>query len=69
MYEKHDVTGSMEKFMTLQAKMEEMNLPEEDPLAALYEGMDFVDDVSGHMLNKELVVKARRLEIEYFKKM
>ena len=69
MYEKQDVTQTIEKLMNIQAKMEEMNPPEEDPMAHLYTDMDFVDDVSGQMLDKSMATKARRLEIEYFKQM
>ena len=36
----------------------------------LYEGLEFVDDVHGHQhLDKALVIKARRLEMDFFKKM
>ena len=33
----------------------------------LYEGPEFVDDVSGLFLNKELAIQARKLEIYFFK--
>ena len=36
----------------------------------LYKGMDFIDDVhSGKYLDKEMVIEARRLELEFFRKM
>ena len=35
----------------------------------LYSGKDFYDDVSGKYLDKTLAIKARCLEIEFFRKM
>ena len=48
--------------------------PHDDSIDAwwndLYRGVDFFDDVNDNKaLNHELVVKVRRLEIDYFKKM
>ena len=38
-------------------------------MSNLYSGKDFFDDVHGKLLNKEMATEARRLEIEFFKKM
>ena len=36
----------------------------------MYEGMEFIDDVhGGKVLNKDMVIQARRLEMDFFKKM
>ena len=35
----------------------------------IYEGYDFVDDVSNQVLDKEMAFQARRLETDFFKKM
>ncbi len=42
---------------------------DEDPHVTLYQEFDFVDDVSGKPLNHSLATEARRLEIEFFRKM
>ncbi len=45
---------------------------EEDDLwwyRQLYEGMEFHDDVKGGKLDKELMIRARKAEIEFFKKL
>ena len=60
--------------MAIQQKMEhEVAPPEEgnelDAYYDLYRGCDFVDDVSGQPLDKDLAVMARKLEIDVFKSM
>ncbi len=35
----------------------------------LYEGLEFTDDLTGAPLDKDLAIKARKLEMDYFKKM
>ena len=65
-----DVTDSIQKLMKVHEKLERMEVPpEEDPFASLYEGMEFVDDISGAPLVKELAIAARKLEIDFFKRM
>ena len=64
-----DISTPFGQLMQVQEKIEAATPPEEDPLAALYEGADFFDDVTGAPLNKKLATEARRLEIEYFRKM
>ena len=42
---------------------------EEDPFGRLFEGMEFVDDITGWPLIKALAIEARKKEIEYFRRM
>ena len=66
----YDVTQSIAKLMKVHEKLENMESPpEEDPFAQLYDGLEFVDDISGSSLIKELAVEARKKEIEFFKQM
>ena len=46
-------------------------LTEADPHAKdeLYKDFEFIDDVSGRVLDHELAVKARKLEMDFFRKM
>ncbi len=68
--ETFDVTRGMNKLMKLHEKMDKMvNPPEEDPFSQLYDGLEFIDDISGAPLVKELAIEARKLEIDYFKSM
>ena len=57
--------------MAAQAKLEHMEPPHEEEGTArfrgLYDGQEFVDDVTGLHLNKDLAVQARRVEIDFFK--
>ncbi len=68
-----DVTSAFGRLMALQLKSEEMAVPpEEDHMQDfedLYEGMEFIDDVSGLPLDREEAIKARIKELEYFKTM
>ncbi len=64
-----DITTSFGQLMSIQAKVDLATPPEEDPFQALYEEAEFVDDNSGMPLDKELAIQARKLEVEYFRKM
>ena len=66
---KFDITGPMEKLLSVQQAEELATPPDEDPMAELYRDSEFVDDTSGIMLDKGMAIAARRLEIEYFRKM
>ena len=43
--------------------------PEEDPFKDLYEGCEFMDDIHGVPLDREEAIKARRVEMDYFRDM
>ena len=58
-----DITDITEHISAL--VKDEMPTPHDD----LYDNYDFVDDVSGQDLNKELAAAARKLEIDFFRKM
>ncbi len=64
-----DLTTPFGQLMRVQEKIELATPPEEDPFAMLYEDGEFVDDISGAPLNKAMAIQARKLEIEFFKKM
>ena len=53
--------------MAAQAKLEHVEPPHEEEGTArfrgLYDGQEFVDDVTGLHLNKDLAVQARRVEL------
>ena len=57
--------------MAVQAKMELVEPPHEAEgttcLRDLYEGQEFVDDVSGLPLDKGLATQARRVEMGFFR--
>ena len=69
-----EIGPALEKLMAVQEKLSQ-EAYEETPHEAggsakfheLYEGQEFVDDVSGIFLNKELGIQARKLEIDFFK--
>ncbi len=66
----YDVTNEVQKLMKIHEKLEEMETPpEEDVMEYLYEGMEFVDDITGAPLDKSQAVKARKEEMEYFRRM
>ena len=69
--EKFEIGPTVEKLMSIQAKMELVEPPHEAEgttcLRDLYEGQEFVDDVSGLPLDKELAIKARMVEIGFFR--
>ena len=73
-----DITLPFGKLMEVQEKAERLlkiqqclqaatGPPEEDPFSQIYDGMEFVDDVSGEPLDKAEAVKARKLEMTFFK--
>ena len=68
MYKKHDITNAVNAIMEVQAKLKEVGPPEEDPMAELYRDVEFVDDVTGAPLDKNLTMAARRSEIAFFRK-
>ena len=56
--------------MALQDKLDKATIPpEEDPFERLYDGVEFVDDVSGVDLDKQLATQARRVQLAFYKKM
>ena len=65
-----EATGTIKQLMAVTEKLEEV--PEEDlgldRLKELYQDLDFVDDLTGEPLDKDEMVKARKLEIEFFKR-
>ena len=68
--EEYDITETFEKLLSVHEKYEPMQTPaEEDPFATLYDGLEFRDDISGAPLDKEEAIKARRKEIEFFKRL
>ena len=66
-----EIGNAIEKLMAVQTKMECAEPPHEQAgstrFQELYAGQEFVDDVSGLHLNKDLAIQARRVEIEFFK--
>ncbi len=70
-YNALDATEEMQNLLTMQENLEKVVPPEEQldlsEYKAMYEGMEFVDDVTGLQLDKDLAVKARRAEMTYFK--
>ena len=69
-----DITQPFGKLMACQQKLEALSSlaaetcpPEEDPFMYMYEDMEFVDDVSGEPLERGEAIKARRLEMDYFR--
>ena len=69
MQKKFDITGPMEQLLSVQKAEELATPPDEDPMAELYRDSEFIDDTTGIQLEKTKAIAARRLEIEYFKKM
>ena len=69
MQKQFDISTPFGRIMAVQQKIELATPPEEDPFSALYDDFEFVDDTTGVPLDKELAIQARRLEIEYFRKM
>ena len=57
--------------MAAQAKIEFVEPPHEKEgttwFRDLYEGQEFIDDVTGLYLKKDLAVQARKVEIDFFK--
>ena len=70
MQEVLDVSKPFGQLMALQDKLDKATIPpEEDPFERLYDGVEFVDDVSGVDLDKQLATQARRVEMAFFKTM
>ncbi len=66
----YDISQAFEKLLKVQAKVEKLTVPpEEDYLSQLYQDLDFVDDATGAPLDKEMAIRARKLEIDYFREM
>ena len=57
--------------MAIQQKLETAVPPHEaagsDDLRGVYEGAEFYDDVTGVLLDRELAIKARKVEIDFFR--
>ena len=68
LYKMFDISTPFGQLMNVQSQLEDATPKEEDPFAAMYEDMDFIDDVSGLPLDKSIAVQARRTEMEFFKK-
>ena len=62
-----DITPEFRQIMALMEKVKVP--PEEDPFEKIYDGCEFVDDVHGVHLEKNLAIKARKIEMEFFKTM
>ena len=70
-----DITQPFGKLMAVQQEAERLqHLEQEDPseedyFEQIYEGMEFIDDVSGEPLERADAIAARKVEIKYFKDM
>ncbi len=65
-----DITGTMQKLLEMHDKVETATVPpEEDHFTSLYDDVDFVDDITGAPLRKNLAIEARKKEIEYFRRL
>ena len=66
-----EIGKAIERLMAVQAKMEfaehQQKRDGSTRFQELYAGQEFVDDVSGLHLNKDLAIQARKVEIEFFK--
>ena len=49
----YDISQPFGKLLAVQQKMGAISPPEEDPCTSMYDGMEFVDDVTGAPLRKE----------------
>ena len=68
----HKIVADISNIIGALEKNEEETPHEEEDEAwrSLYDGVRFLDDMNGYKeLNKDQVIAARRLEIEYFRKM
>ncbi len=83
-YRKIDVTNAIEELMRVQERHENQEMvtssldkhavpPDEESdlwwYRQLYQDVEFEDDVRGGKLDKELMIKARRAEIQFFNKL
>ena len=68
---KFELGPPVERLMPVQARLDLVEPHHEKDSTTrfhgLYKGQDFVDDVTGLHLNKELAVQARKVEIDFFK--
>ena len=57
--------------MNITKMMENMPTPHEaaDPWEELYKGVNFYDDITGHVMDQKRAVAARKLEMDFFKQM
>ena len=66
-----DIGPVLEKLMAIQTAFEAAEPPHETEGDAdfrkVYEGSEFYDDLIGVLLDRELAIKARRVEIDFFK--
>ncbi len=70
MYEVFDIGTKFGQLMAMQEKIEKMAIPpEETPFEGIYDGFNFYDDVHDRYLDRDMAIKARKTEIEYFKEM
>lgn len=70
LHEVFDISTPFGKLMNLQKKLLEIKVPpEEEIFDKIYEGCDFYDDISGARLDRNLAIKARKLEMDFFKRM
>jgi hypothetical protein len=69
-YKKADASGWMHQLMAVVEKLEVPPSDEDDTehYKDLYDGLDFIDDLTGEPLEKEFMIAARKLEIDFFKK-
>ena len=70
-YSATNVTEAFSRLMSIQQRLDKITeVPEEeDMFRELYRNQDFIDDVHGTPLDKEMAIKARQVEIQYFKVM
>ena len=69
-YQKADASGWMNQLMAVVEKLEVPPSDEDDigRYNDLYSGLDFIDDLTGEPLEKETLIAARKLEMDFFKK-
>ena len=66
----YNISKPFAQLMKLQEELEDLaTAPEENNFTHLYDGAEFYDDISGAPLDKVKAVQARKVEIDYFKKM
>ena len=68
---KLDIGPTLETLMAVQQSLESADPPHEAEgdadLHWIYDSCDFCDDTTGALPDRELAIKARRVEIEFFK--
>ena len=74
MHEVFDITSQFGKLMAFQESIEKMAVPPEEAtydaaFEAIYDGCEFYDDVHDRPLDREMAIRARKTEIQYFKDM